>query len=304
MSMKKIKFSLIVPVYNSEKYLKRCLDSIYNQTYSNFEVIVVNDGSTDNSEKIIKDYSNIKYIKQQNAGVSVARNVGISKVKGDYFLFVDSDDTVESDLLERLNEIISNEDGIRYQLRIIDSNTNEYKEASFTNYNGGKAFKEICKYKYIDLNCLYAFKTSYWKDNNFKFKEGCYHEDFGLIPEVIFKANSVTSIDYCGYNYYQNDNSIMNTTDYNKIIKKAFDVLDLGISEINNIEKYNKYYEYKAIFNSFIANSIFIKLNSLKGKDKEKYISIIKNNNIINYLLNNTFKRKLKKRFYMIKYKL
>jgi len=106
-----MKFSIIVPVYNVEDYLKQCLDSIIGQTYTNFEIIIVNDGSKDNSQQIIDEYeqkypSLIKAFKKENGGLSDARNFGVEKVVGDYILFVDSDDYINKELLEKLNEVI------------------------------------------------------------------------------------------------------------------------------------------------------------------------------------------------------
>lgn len=100
------KISIIVPVYNSEKYLRDCLDSVVNQTYENIEIIIVNDGSKDDSEKICREYekkdSRIKYFYQENQGVSSARNLGLENMRGDYFIFVDSDDIADLRLLEIL----------------------------------------------------------------------------------------------------------------------------------------------------------------------------------------------------------
>lgn len=102
------KVSIIVPIYNTAKYLPKCLDSIINQTHHNLEIILVDDGSTDNSGKIIDEYakkdSRIKTIHQQNAGQSTARNVGIAKTTGDYLSFVDSDDQIKSTFVETLLE--------------------------------------------------------------------------------------------------------------------------------------------------------------------------------------------------------
>ena len=93
------KVSIVVPIYNTEKYLKKCLDSIINQTYENLEIILVDDGSTDNSGKIIDDYakkdSRIKAIHQKNAGQSTARNNGIKKATGKYISFIDGDDEIK-----------------------------------------------------------------------------------------------------------------------------------------------------------------------------------------------------------------
>ena len=90
--MKKV--SIIVPIYNKEKYIKKCIDSILNQTYSNIEAIVINDGSTDNSDNIMKSYNNkiIKYYSRKNHGIGATRNFGLKKATGDYIVFLDSDD--------------------------------------------------------------------------------------------------------------------------------------------------------------------------------------------------------------------
>ena len=106
METKKTLISIIVPVYNTEKYIERCLDSIMKQDYPNFEVILVNDGSTDESGIIIQKYKekykNISYIKQENKGVGAARNAGIKVAKGDYISFVDSDDLIMEDYCSHL----------------------------------------------------------------------------------------------------------------------------------------------------------------------------------------------------------
>ena len=98
--------SIIVPIYNVEKYLRQCLDSIMNQTYRNFECLLINDGSSDNSEDICREYvskdSRFRYFEKENGGVSSARNLGIEHSKGEYITFIDSDDWVDSDYLEVL----------------------------------------------------------------------------------------------------------------------------------------------------------------------------------------------------------
>ena len=102
------KYSIIIPVYNTEEYLKKCLESVVNQTYKDFEVIIVNDGTEDNSQSIIdaytQKYKNVSYIIQKNQGLSMARNNGIKKSKGKFFLLLDSDDYIELYLLKVLNQ--------------------------------------------------------------------------------------------------------------------------------------------------------------------------------------------------------
>ncbi|MCI8778348.1 MAG: glycosyltransferase family 2 protein [Bacilli bacterium] len=97
--------SIIIPVYNTEDYLDKCLSSIINQTYKNIEIIIIDDGSTDNSKKIIKQYMNkdcrISYYYQNNSGVAIARNSGIDKAQGDYIAFIDSDDYIDLTFIEK-----------------------------------------------------------------------------------------------------------------------------------------------------------------------------------------------------------
>ncbi|MBM7651854.1 glycosyltransferase family 2 protein [Neobacillus cucumis] len=106
------KVSIIIPVFNCEKYLSGCIDSVLEQTYSDIEVLIINDGSTDNSEKIINKYLNvnnkIKYFYQENSGPSEARNLGLYKASGDYIVFIDSDDTIEKDYIKSLCDKIIN----------------------------------------------------------------------------------------------------------------------------------------------------------------------------------------------------
>ena len=105
-SIKKPLISIIIPIYNSEKLLSPCLDSVTNQTYNNLEIILINDGSTDHSSKIIKEYANkdhrIKIIEEKNQGQSAARNQGLKIAKGEYISFIDSDDKVEKTFIEKL----------------------------------------------------------------------------------------------------------------------------------------------------------------------------------------------------------
>lgn len=304
--MEKIKFSIIVPVYNTEKYLERCFDSILNQTYKNYEVIVVNDGSTDDSLKLIKKYKDFKCINQKNQGLSVARNNGIKESAGDYLIFLDSDDYIGDKLLEILSKKINDEDIIRYQLATFDENKNivYYHEEEFEKISGPKSFSKISGFNFVENASLYAIKRSYWLNKNFEFKKNKIHEDFGIIPEVLFKATDVTSIDFIGNFYYQRNDGIMGDKVYEKEVKKSFDVLDQGLEEINNIKSIVCEKKYKDIFNHYVVNSIIQKMDVLNKEDRKEYRTHVVNNNLLNLLLSDTIKRKIKKIYYKIKYKL
>lgn len=294
----KHKFSLIIPAYNVEKYIKKCLDSVLNQTYNNYEIIIVNDGSTDNTSKILESYKSnkkIKIINQENKGLSNARNTGVSNAKGDYILFIDSDDFIEKELLEILNKTIKDEDLIRFQIRILDETNKiikEYKEETFNNLNGIEAFNKLSKYNLVELAVCYAYKKDTFLKNNYKFEEKTYHEDFGLIPYIIISSKKVTSINYIGYNYLQRKNSIMNNTDYENEIKKSNDVL----KHYKNLIKWSQNIEGDlTIYKSFIANSVILKSLNLKEKDYKNYIKKLKEYKVYDNLLTNNKENKIKK---------
>lgn len=291
--MEKPKFSIIVPVYNTEKYLKRCLDSIRKQTFKNYEVIIVNDGSTDNSSDIISKYP-FKIINQKNQGLSMARNNGVKESSGEYLIFLDSDDYIEKDLLREINNSLSNNpDLIRYQIKEVfdDKSDVSYEEIPFDNKNGVEAFKLITNYHFVENAWAYAIKREFYLKEKFSFKKGTYHEDFGLMPLVIIKSKIVNSINYVGYCYYQRDGSIMNSSDYSKTKNKVKDFYNhyLYLTKEINKTKLDKIY-----FMSFISNSLILKITELKGKDYKETLDKLKKDKVFDNLLNDTFLRKIK----------
>ena len=212
------KYSIIIPVYNVEKYIKKCLDSVFSQTDKDFEVIVVNDGTKDNSMDIVKKYD-VKIINQKNQGLSAARNRGVKEAVGDYLIFLDSDDYWEKNILKELSKSLKNNpDLVRFQIKQVDENDNSmcYNEEGFKGLAGEEAFSKIVKYHFVENAWAYCIKRKYWLENKFQFAKGRIHEDFGIIPLVIIKATKVNSIEYVGYNYFQRSNSIMNNGDYEK----------------------------------------------------------------------------------------
>ncbi len=299
-----MKFSIIVPVYNVEKYVKRCLDSIFNQTYKDFEVIVVNDGSTDKSMDIVKKYKDVKIINEENRGLSHARNNGVKNARGDYILFVDSDDYINKDLLKELNKSLNNNpDVVRFQVQSVDEygSMTKYEEENFEGLSGPEAFKRIVKFHYVENAWCYLYKRDFFIKNNFKYKEGMLHEDFGLTPLIIMKAGNVNSISYIGYNYFNRKGSIMNSNDYEKEKKKVKDFYTHYLYLKKEINKTNL---DKKVFLSFISNSLILKVSSLKGKDYKEYKKLLKENNVYNDLLSDTFTRKIKKLIFKISPKL
>lgn len=304
-----IKYSFIVPVYNTEKFLKKCLDSLVNQTYKDFEIIVVNDGSTDKSSNIIskyqKKYKNIIVIDKENEGLSMARNRGVQKSSGKYIIFVDSDDYVSNKLLEEVDKKIYDSDILRFQIATEDeeyTKINEYHEEGFESMCGYDAFKYLSSYHFVEPAWCYVIRRDYYIENKFSFKKNVYHEDFGLIPHVIYKARKVKSIDFIGYYYIQRNGSIMNNNDYKKTVKKAFDMLEQyktmrlfakNINRKNNLDDY---------FLSYISNSVIVKARELKKYEKKVYINELKKLNVFDGVIVNTRIRRFKK--YLMKHNL
>lgn len=299
-----VKYSFIVPVYNTSKYLKKCLDSLVNQTLKDFEIIVVNDGSTDDSKNIIskyqKKYKNIIVIDQKNEGLSMARNNGVKKASGKYLIFIDSDDYVENNLLKEIDKKIDDAEVLRYQIITEDENGNDiniYNEKEFDEMKGYDAFKYISKYYFVEPAWCYVYKTDYYLNNKFNFKKGVYHEDFGLVPYIIYKARKVKSINYPGYHYVQRNGSIMNNSNYSKTVKKAFDMLEQYKTIrlfSKNISKKNNYDDY---YLSYISNSVIVKARELKKDERKIYVHELKRINAFDGVLVNTKIRKIKKWF-------
>lgn len=215
--MKDQLISVIVPIYNVEKYLSRCVDSIINQTYKNLEIILVDDGSPDNCPKICDEYarqdSRIKVIHKENGGMSDARNAGIKIATGGYISFIDSDDWIKSEMIEDMyNRIIKdNSDLVSVGAIWIDENDNIIKtEASSESciLNTEQAIAEIIqdgKLKQYVWNKLY--KADLIK--NILFDKGKYHEDVFWSYKVIGEAKRVSIEKNIYYFYLQHPGSIM-----------------------------------------------------------------------------------------------
>lgn len=212
-------FSIVVPVFNSSKTIRNCLDSILLQSYKNYEVVIVNDGSTDDSKEICSEYtskySNFHLHNFSNLGVTINRIRGKLLSKGDYIIFVDSDDTINQDLLLTLNKVLHKHpdlDLIRYQANLL--NDESYKNHERYNYTD----KCDCIYSGLDalrmwsapgikyaVYWLYAYKRSLFPKLFFVPAFRCY-EDVACIPLLIASAKKVMTINYCGYNYTCNRN--------------------------------------------------------------------------------------------------
>ena len=218
-------FSFVVPAYNAERSIRSCLDSILVQTFSDFEIVVINDGSTDSTLEILKEYlkkeKKLHVYSFKNSGVSITRQRGINLSNGEYIILVDSDDTVNPNLLEKLYTVIcehNNPDIIRYQAKLL--NDCDYKDHDRYNFfddskavlSGLDALKEwsIPGKKYA-VYWLFAFRRTVFSNVLF-FPDLKCHEDIALIPLLVAASKSIVTLSYIGYNYTcNNPGSITNT---------------------------------------------------------------------------------------------
>lgn len=217
------KTSIIVPIYNAQNTLSYCLDSILNQTYNNYEIILVNDGSTDKSEALIKKYlqkypDKIKYFSQKNGGVASARNNGINKSKGKYLFFVDNDDFLDSDYIERFVEEIE-----RTKADVVFGGYKRTKKDGTILFRRDVKIHPTSKYVFLPPWARIYRKESLIK-NNLKFLNINIADDLYLNVLANLKLN-VLPTEYNGYNWVDNKSSVSNTD--HKGFNKKLDFIPL-----------------------------------------------------------------------------
>ena len=208
--------SIIVPAYNVEKYIKTCLDSLINQTYSNFEIIVVNDGSTDQTEEILKDYKSnpkIRIYSQKNGGLSAARNQGLKLANGELICFIDSDDSVRSDYLEKLAAPFFEDSDVDitvcgYQEKFEKSEINHALKSQ--KITGRQATEELL-IKQQDFNVLAwnkLYRKSLFTDYNIEYPVGQIHEDNLTTYKLFSHTQTVAYISDVLYVYQRTHSEI------------------------------------------------------------------------------------------------
>lgn len=247
--MNEKKISIIVPIYKVEKYLKRCVNSLINQTYKNIEIILVDDGSPDECPAICDEYANrddrVTVIHKKNGGLSDARNAGLRIATGEYVMYVDSDDYIEEDSCERLTESITddvdvvvgvckeiNPSGITFQQH---TNLEENKIYEAKEY----VLLSIEKNEWFAPAWLNLYRRTFLIEHNLYYKVGYYFEDIEMLPRLFLANPRVRYVNYSFYNYIIRENSIMTspiTQDkidmtiaiYNEWMQLISDVSDIG----------------------------------------------------------------------------
>ncbi len=211
-----MKFSVVIPVYNVEQYLPQCLESLLAQDYTDFEVICVNDGSTDRSRELLSaweiQFPQMRVIDRENGGLSAARNTGLDVATGDYVVFVDSDDWVEPTMLFRLAKAVNGEDMICFACRRTDNNAHDTilheQTDGWSHYN-----RHALEHREVPFVCVWqrCYRREFLMDNSLHFREGILHEDNEFTPRAFLRAKRIKVIPDVLYIYRVRPGSIMTT---------------------------------------------------------------------------------------------
>lgn len=305
-------FSIIIPCYNTAPYLKRCIESILNQTYKDWEMILVNDGSTDNTMEIIHTYAEkdrrIKVFDQENQGVSASRNRGIKEARGDYILFADSDDWYQNE--KSLEQIVKTSDNLSAEIVVFQFNQvmtdgrHRYKTNNLQYFS-----RKRCKYAGEDffLNVLnreeiyewfpwiYAFKREFWIKSQVEFNTQIhYYEDADIIYRVILKAKKIAILQEPIYMYLV-DREGQATQTSRQLLESALSVCKNNIDTVNRIKIDSK---VRNLLNGNFCHTYFMSLiliNYLKKKDRKEIFTFLNNNRYIMDYASNKRDRLLKK---------
>ena len=295
------KISLIIPVYNVEAFLRKCLESVERQTFKDIEVIMVNDGSTDKSIEIMEEFKskheNFKLINQENMGLSAARNTGLKEAKGEYVAFLDSDDFIADNFLEYLYSLAKRDNSdivyCNYKIYYPESNIGIAMPFSASSgvYNKEKALKTLI----LDMNMHYyswnkLYKRELFENNKIGFYD-MFFEDIATTPRVFYFANKISVSSKPLYYYTRRKGSILHTMN----VKKVNDYTTaLGVVR-NFLQKQGEFEKYKRILRIYAIRVALVNLYSifdmhLRGLNFRGFFTNIKySNNSIRYFVSDKF---------------
>ena len=263
------KVSLIIPVYNVENYIEKCLNSVVNQTLKDMEVIIVNDGSKDLSkqkiQKYLEKYPWIKYLEKENGGLSDARNYGMPYATGKYIAFLDSDDYVEETMYEEMYNIAEKENADMVDCDFVWEYPNRKRKDIGEIYKTKKEMIEKCRV--VAWNKI--IKREILEKTKIKFPVGLRYEDMEFFYKLVPYINKVSFIKKCFVHYVQRENSIENTQ--NVRTKEIFIILDNIISYYKEKGLYDEYRdELEYIYVKFLLCSSLKRISKIAEKRERK----------------------------------
>ena len=227
-----MRFSVVIPAYNVEAYLDECLGSMATQSWTDWEAIVVDDGSTDGTGRLAEVWAGkdkrFRVVHQENRGLSAARNTGVEQAKGEYLLFLDGDDWLEREALDVLAAEIKGEDVICFGgRRFFDESKNAEKADDIANKSyarGWDYYQENAlkprRFAFVSV-VLRAYRKTFLEEHGLRFKEGVYHEDNLFTPLVLFYAGKTRAVCKNLYNYRVREGSIMTSPSVKRLMDKV-----------------------------------------------------------------------------------
>lgn len=248
--MNKIFLSIVVICYNNERYIKECLNSIISQLNKNIELIIVNDGSTDNSLKIIKNevskIDNTKVITIKNSGISIARNKGISEAKGSYLMLIDGDDYICNQSISKIIDYL-----LENKSDLLLLNTTKYfekaklyeKEILEINHTGKITYEDLINNKIGGRAWRFVYNLQNLRNNNIVFSDNLIYEDEEWVPKAVYHSNSIAYIDIPFYFYRKTDNTITSSRDLTKILN-LIEITNKTMDWFVELNEKNKYIEF------------------------------------------------------------
>lgn len=265
-----MKFSIIIPVYNAKKYLQKCINSCINQTFDDYEIILINDGSTDGSDIICEEYSrknrDIIFLSQNNCGLSATRNRGLRIAKGKYISFLDADDYIAEQYLETIYETME-----KSSLEVVTFNYSQYEEnGNFIQtvrpinfekekITSGIKFIENNGYNVIATAWNYVYSRKFIEDNHLLFAEGMFHEDCEWTAYWFPKAKRISYIDEALYMQVISQGSIMRSCNF----KKCLDLITISKMVSKNAYTYKS--KSKVVMKELLIYSSYLSYASIKS---------------------------------------
>lgn len=286
-----VKVSVIVPVYNVEKYLRKCLNSLVVQTLEEIEIIVINDGSKDDSPKIMEEFQQkfplkIKNFSKENGGLSDARNYGLDQATGEFIGFVDSDDEVSETMFEEMYHLAQ-----KHQAKMVICNLQKVDEH-------GKVTQKLTQIPHLPEKIILADHFSVFSDLSYfacnklfhkdlfatkRFKKGIHFEDIQLIPQLVLECTIIAHTQNYHYQYLERSDSITKThTEKGLDILKAIDDVEVVFNYSNYFKKKNEWKNFQILEGvyTFLAYLAFVKDDESYKKMSLELKKFIKKNNI------------------------
>lgn len=302
------KLSVIIPVYNVEKYLRRCLDSVTNQTFKDIEIIIINDASTDNSQEIIDEFKSkdpriISIINKNNINLGLTRNVGIEISKSEYITFLDSDDWIEKNMYDEMMKVITKNNADIVEVNFISTNKNNRMGIKslipYFKKSGPSINKYIIHLKKNELGIVVwnkIYKSKLIKNIAIKFVDNnkIFCEDLMFNLKIIHHVKSIVTINKTLHHYFVRENSLSKNSDFINL-EKTIDVVKNFIENNFMYESFKSdFYEFSIMVIPFIKYSLFNKMkNSIKPIESGlKILKEINENKLMITVINNSLKNK------------